>query len=418
MSSDDREPGPRPDRLAATLERLLAIDATDLHSALGSAAQLVADALGADKVDTFLYDAKINSLVAAGTSFTPLGQRQIALGLDRLPLVNRGRTVAVFQSGAPFLNGQAESDPDELRGIIDGLGVRSTLAVPLTVGGERRGVLEATSQQPEAFQENDLRFLKAVARWVGLVIHRTELVENLANEAAERARQVVAEELVTILAHDFRNHLVPLKGRLDLMRRRASREDRTRDLQDVEEALQAVDRLSRLIGDLLDVARLEQGAFSLTLQPADVVSLTNDVAEAFRPSGRSIVVRAPVEVVATVDVSRIKQALENLVSNATRYAPEGTPVTLEVGVEAREDGRWAVIGVIDQGAGIAPEVLPRLFERFAVGRDSPGLGIGLHLASKIVQAHGGRLTVESIPGWTRFDLALPIDVHKNEWRAG
>lgn len=413
MLSPDREAAPRPDRLAATLERLLAIDATELQPALGAASQLVAEALGADKVDTFLFDQQITSLVAVGTSFTPLGQRQIALGLDRLPLVNGGRAVAVFETDAPFLSGHAETDPEELRGIIDGLGVRSTLAVPLTVGGERRGVLQASSQQPEAFREDDLRFLEAVARWVGLVIHRIELVENLAKEAAERAHQVAAEELVTILAHDFRNHLVPLKGRLDLMRRRASRDDRARDLHDVDEALLAVDRLSRMIGDLLDVARVEQGAFSLTLQPADLVALTQDVAEAFQPAGREIVVRAPVEVVATVDVSRIKQALENLVSNAVRFAPEGTPITLEVGVETRDEGRWAVIGVIDQGPGIAPEVLPRLFERFAAGQGSPGLGIGLHLASKIVQAHHGRLTVESIPGWTRFDLALPIDVSED-----
>src|SRR5215210_251642 len=95
-------------RLLLTLERLLAIRATELPSALNQAALLVAETLGADKVDAFLYDPGIDTLVAMGVSDTPLGQRQRALGLNRLPVSNGGRAVQVFQSQKPHRTGHAE----------------------------------------------------------------------------------------------------------------------------------------------------------------------------------------------------------------------------------------------------------------------------------------------------------------------
>lgn len=409
LKSDMGEARNGRERLLVTLERLLAIPALDLPAALGEAALRVAESLSAEKVDAFLYDPAINSLVARGTSDTPLGRRQKALGLDRLPLVNGGRCVIVFETGQPFRTGHADADPEELVGVIEGLGIRSTLAVPLRVADERRGVLLASSTTPEFFSEDDLRLLDAVAGWVGLVAHRAELVARVAQDTAGRARRVAAEELITILAHDFRNHLVPLKGRLDLIRRRASRESREPDRRDAEEALRAVERLQQLIANLLDVARLEQGAFTLELQPVDLVAIMREVADRFRVGSTEIEVEAPTEVVGTVDAGRIRQALENLVANAVRYAPIGTPVILKVDCSDREDGPWATISVIDRGPGIPPSLLPSLFERFAAGPGSTGLGLGLHLVRQIARAHQGDLTVESIPGRTHFQLSVPLE---------
>ena len=121
------------DRLLTTLQRLLTIDAPELHAALNQASTLICEALGADKSDVFLYDAASTSLVALGTSDTPMGHRQHELGLDRMPLANGGPPVTVFQTGEPYLTGHADQDPDQPRGVIDGLGVRSQLDVPLTV---------------------------------------------------------------------------------------------------------------------------------------------------------------------------------------------------------------------------------------------------------------------------------------------
>src|SRR5918998_6861381 len=191
------------DRQFRTLERLLAIQATDLKAALTEASQLVAWVLSADKVDVFLHDPTIETLVAVGTSDTPMGRQQHALGLNRLPLANGGRAVEVYQTGRPHRNGRVDQDPGELLGVREALGVRSTLAVPLDVAGARRGVLQACSGQPERFDEGDLAFLAAVAGWVGMAAHRAELVEHPTPEAAPPARRGTAHELIAPLAPDL-----------------------------------------------------------------------------------------------------------------------------------------------------------------------------------------------------------------------
>ncbi len=214
----------RDGRLLTTLQGLLAIPATDAQRAFNHAAHVVADVLSADKVDIFLYDPAIDTLVAMGTSDTPMGRRQVALGLNRLPLSNGGRAGQVFQTGECYHFGHVEQDPDELRGIKEGLGIRSAMMAPLNVNGTRRGLVQVDSAQPDQFTPEDLAFLDAVAHWVGSVVHRTELVARLAQDAAEEARRRTASELITMLAHDLRVPLAPVRGYLGMIRMQAERE--------------------------------------------------------------------------------------------------------------------------------------------------------------------------------------------------
>ena len=407
------------DRQLATLERLLAIEATDLKSALDEASQLVSEALNADKVDAMLHEAATETLVAVGTSHTPMGQRQHEIGMDRLPIANGGREVEVFQSGKPYITGRADEDPGQLRGVTDGLGVRSAMITPLEVAGERRGVLLASSATFDFFVDDDVSFLQAVARWVGMVAHRAELVERESAEAAERGRQIAARELVTVLAHDLRNHLTPLVTRLDLLRRRARREDRALDLRDAEAATEALDRFRRLIVDLLDVSRLERGLFALDLQPVNLADLVRETAAAFVTDTTGVSVEAPDEVIVAVDPDRLRQALENVLANAMRYSPPGAPVNVVVERDDGRDGRWTVVEVSDHGPGIPPALLPHLFTRFGRGPDSTGLGLGLYLASQITAAHGGRLSAASPPGQGAvFRFALPLEDRGGDKEAG
>ena len=279
--------GPDGNRLLATLEQLLAIEETDLHGALDRACQMVAEALRADKVDAALYDASTETLVAAGTSHTPMGRKQHAIGMNRLPVANGGREVDVFLTGVPYATGQADQDPGQLRGMTEGLGIRSAIMVPLEVAGTRRGVFLASSTQPNFFAEDDIRFLEAVSRWVGMIAQRAELTERIATEAREQGRRVAADELIATLAHDLGNLLAPVKGRIDLLQRRARREDRPRDLRDVEEAARAVNRVVSLVADLLDSSRLEQGLFALNRQPADLVDLVRETCAALATEHRA-----------------------------------------------------------------------------------------------------------------------------------
>ena len=118
--------------------------------------------------------------------------------MHRIALVSGGRAACVFQSGEPFITGRADLDPVELRPIIDELGVRSELLAAIHVDGERRGVLSAVSAKPDLFAERDLTFLMAAASWVGMVMHRAELVEQLARESIQQGRREAAEELARL----------------------------------------------------------------------------------------------------------------------------------------------------------------------------------------------------------------------------
>ena len=198
MTTPDPGPGRAVEsdrRLLETLERVLTIDELDVRGALSAACTQVAEALGADKVDIFLYEADGEALVALGTSDTETGRRQRQIGMDRQPLANGGVAARVFRNGESYHSGRVDNDPEQLRGMVEGLGVRSEIDVPLEVLGQRRGVLSAVSLRPDVFTEGDLQFLAAVAGWIGIVTHRAELFEQATRDAARRARLEVAEEL-------------------------------------------------------------------------------------------------------------------------------------------------------------------------------------------------------------------------------
>jgi PAS domain S-box-containing protein len=181
----------KPDRLLTTLERLLALTATDMGETIYKTAQLVTQALGVEKVDLFLYDAQSQNLIAQGTSATPMGNKQKAIGLDCIPLTNGGRIAQVYLTGQSYWTGQAHHDPYELTGLTEELDIKSEIAVPLDVDNQRRGVLFASSSHPDFLTEQDLRFLEAISHWVGVVIHRAELMEQYTSQARKQAEDAI-----------------------------------------------------------------------------------------------------------------------------------------------------------------------------------------------------------------------------------
>jgi two-component system, OmpR family, sensor kinase len=400
-------------RLLSTLEQLLSIQVIDVKSALDQVCDLTVKALGADKVDVFLYVPEIDTLVTAGVSNTALARREHELGMDRLPLVNGGRTVEVFQTGHSYSTGRADRDAGVLLGVRTGLQVQSMLLARFGANGDRRGVLQALSKEGDRFSPDDLVFIEAVAHWLGMITHQAEMAEKMSRDAIEEARRATAEEVVTVLAHDLNNYLTPLKARIDFLAARARREGHTANIRDSTEATGALDRLRALIEDLLDVARVGQNIFTLSLQPVDLVALVQQTAAVMGTRDADILLDLPEELLMQADPSRIRQALENLLANAAKYSPKMLPVRVVVQAETREDAEgevqeWAVISVHDEGPGIPASLLPKLFTRFSSGSGSNGLGLGLYLAHSIATAHNGTLTVHSEPGQgTRFVLSLP-----------
>lgn len=398
-------------RLLETLRRLLEIPAVDLPSALVPAADAVAQGLSADKVDAFLYDEARDSLVAVGVSRQPLSDLERRLGLDVLQLSNGGRVAHVFTTGQTFHSGKLDEDRDELRGVREGLRVRSAIGVPLEVAGKRRGVLMIASQQRDQFTQDDIAFAEFVAQCVGNVAHRAELVEDLADAARQQGRRAVAEELVTVLAHDLRNHLAPIQMRVATLQRRAEIEQRTTDAQDCSKVRKGIDRLAGMIGEILDAARLDQGVFQIDLQPVRIGALIEETLANFAMDERATRFEPTVnpDVVIAADPARLRQCLENLIANALKHSPPDAPVTVRLSPVGDTEARCLRIEVEDSGSGIPAELLPRVFERFVIGQGKEaGTGLGLYLAKRIAVLHGGDLRVESQPGsGTRFELTLP-----------
>ena len=162
--------------------------------------------------------------------------------------------------------------------------------------------------------------------------------------------------------------------------------------------LDATQALDRLVEDLRTLVLTDAGNLVLHKEPTDMGALVRDTVDSFRSQAESVGISLSAEVagnIPTVDVdpARIRQVIGNLLSNAIRHTPSGGSV--EVGVGAAGDD--VAVTVADTGEGIAPDLLPHVFERFAKGRDSTGSGLGLAIAHDIAAAHGGRLTIESTP---------------------
>jgi signal transduction histidine kinase len=169
-----------------------------------------------------------------------------------------------------------------------------------------------------------------------------------------------------------------------------------------------IERLTGLVGRLLDVSRISAGRLTLDLEAMDLAEVARDVAGRFpEAESHQITIDAPTAIEGRWDRLRVEQVITNLLSNAVTYG-EGRPITITV----RCVGARAEIVVADQGIGIAPEALSRIFERFeraASGRQYGGLGLGLWIVRQLVEAMDGSIGVESALGrGSTFTVRLPI----------
>lgn len=234
------------------------------------------------------------------------------------------------------------------------------------------------------------------------------------NEMVDTLKRRNEDQLTFLagVAHDLKNPLTALRLPLDSIKpdRPLPSEERLRSL--VALVSKQVGRLDRMIGDLLDNARIQAGRLELHRHDHDLRMLVQDTCKLFEPTSarHSFAVRLPDNPVrANCDPTRIEQVLNNLVSNAVKYSPEGGTIDLELSVHGAE----AHILVRDPGIGIPPEELQRIFEPFRRSSSSkeafPGVGLGLFAARRIVEAHGGSISVESTVGrGSTFRLCLPL----------
>lgn len=239
-----------------------------------------------------------------------------------------------------------------------------------------------------------------------------EMARTFNDMAASLVRQ--QEEQLAFLAgvaHELRNPLSALKMSTALAPagRPVSEERLQRAMALVRRQMA---RLERMVGDLLDATHIESGRFELRLEPREVRELAREVVELYQsgPQGHELHLQLPEEpLVLSCDATRLEQVLNNLVSNALKYSPAGSRVDVCV----RREGPEVVLSVVDRGIGIAPEEMRHLFAPFRRARGAreraPGVGLGLSVARRIVEAHGGHIEVESHLGQgSTFRVRLPL----------
>jgi signal transduction histidine kinase len=236
----------------------------------------------------------------------------------------------------------------------------------------------------------------AFALLVALALAFRIVVGRVSRAFAEQDR--LRRQLMADVAHELRTPLAILQGRIEGLLDGVY----PRDEAHFAELLDETRHLGRLVEDLGTLANAEAGALELRKEPVDLGDLIHDVAASLP---RPIAVEIPEDLPPIeVDPVRIRQVLLNLLANALRHTPEEGVITVEVQAQPQQ----MLIRVRDTGSGIAPEDLPRLFERFQKGSDSRGSGLGLPIARKLVLAHGGEIGVESVVGrGTEVVVSLP-----------
>lgn len=239
------------------------------------------------------------------------------------------------------------------------------------------------------------------------------LVAQTFNEMAERLQHERERRFAFLagVAHDMANPLMALK-----MSARVASAGRPLEEREWRGLFERVDRqvlrLQQMLGDLLDASRIEAGKLDLRRADLDARELVLECTELYKPLPASHTLRVElphVPVSLFADETRLTQVLNNLLSNAIKYSPDGGEVTVRLEVE----GEQAVLSVQDEGIGIPTEELPRLFEPFhrskGVKDAIPGVGLGLSVVRRIVEAHGGELRVQSEVGsGTTFEVRLPL----------
>src|SRR5687767_12448812 len=322
-------------------------------------------------------------------------------GYDELPEAMRAPLQRVVREGLP----------------IEG----ETVSYPLRIGERTLGALALVSHNSPDLLPQDLVTLQELVSRAAIALDNARLYSSLQREIV-RSRQAEEElqdanrrkdEFLAMLSHELRNPLAPIRNAVEVMRRLAPPDAKLTMARDVVD--RQVSLLARLVEELLDVSRISQGKISLKKEPVDLARIIAHSVETSRPlidaRSQTLSVSIPAAPVwLSADFARLSQVVSNLLNNASKYTGEGGRIELTASAEAGE----ARIVVRDNGAGIEPQLLHKVFDLFVQGeraldRGQGGLGIGLTLVKRLVELHNGRVEAASDgPGrGAIFTVTLP-----------
>jgi signal transduction histidine kinase len=349
------------------------------------------------------------------------GARVMATGGERADdFLQPGTTVAVegsvlervIEGGTTVYREDIPDRPDPEEVELIGLGLRARVLAPLQLGTRAIGALVLARKEPGSFRQEEVELVTLLGRLVATA------VQNLRTYEAERATveelrrlSALRADFVSLVSHELRSPMAAVIGSARTL------QARWRELRpEQREAFLAViadetSRLASLVGDVLDTSRIEAGTFSYRFASVDLAEIVRDSIAAAEIGQDEVRLEAKVPPAlpgVRGDAERLRQLVDNLISNAIKYSETGGAVRVAAGTD---DGH-VVVSISDTGPGIGPEHQEQIFEKFGRvgGSAKPGTGLGLFLSRSFAEAHGGTLDVASRPGeGATFTLRLPVD---------
>jgi PAS domain S-box-containing protein len=310
----------------------------------------------------------------------------------------------------------------------------NVLIAPMLFNGRLAGVLTVEKKETNPlYSTEEISLVKAIAKLILLVIERERLkrewIEAHSSELALREANRRFDEFLSLASHELRTPLAGIKGNIQLALRRlaALKSGRLPEMHLLQEKLdklqaflreaeQRVNVQNRMIGDLLDVSRIQANKMELVMGPCSLETIVRQAVadQRYTTPARTITLKTPgnKSLMVIGDADRLGQVVHNYLSNALKYSPADQPVT--VVIDKSKD--LAHVSVRDRGPGLPPEEQTRVWERFyrvkgitAQGGVGPGLGLGLHICQTIIEAHHGSIGLHSVPGQgSTFWFALPL----------
>ncbi len=340
----------------------------------------------------------------------------------RQPLVfGEGIIGQVVSTGYPSLTTDVASSRDTANpGTYHSLPgkLASLLVLPLQTRREMLGALViAANSKDRAMSDDKLPLAEVLAERAALAIENAKLY----TEQVEARRKVedlsrLKDEFLSIASHELRTPVTSIKGYTQLAKMLTREGDLETSDEYLDIALDQIDRMSRLILELLDVSRIETGRLEIRREPITWANFVRDAVHRHHTavSDRRFHVSVPDDTKSvTGDRDRLEQVLGNLLENAVKYSPDGS----DIAVTVEDRGDAFITSVCDRGIGIPQDELGQVFERFHRGRQVSstnygGLGLGLYITKQIIERHGGAIWVDSREGQgTTFSFSLPITEH-------
>ncbi len=387
----------------------------DLDRTLRHVVGKVARALRADVCAFLLYDEAAKELVTQpGAWGLPKRGGPLLYRVPvKAPFTSSGR---VFLTKKPFLCADARNDRRMNPRIARLWNYRSLMVAPLVADGRAIGVLRIGHRKAGVFTRDDLRLAALVAEHAAVAVENARLYRRVREDVRELKRLSDGKtELLSTVSHELLSHLSSVEGFIGMLLKEeaGSLAPLQRDFLTI--CSKSLGRVTALIDDLLDASRVEAGAVKLRPEALDVGGLLESVRRELSPSAKEKRITLSVDVPAglpsvTADAQRVRQVVDNLVSNALKFTPGGGSVALS----ARADGKALTVSVEDTGPGLSPAEKRRVFDRYyrtpgAVSRRTRGSGLGLAICKALVERHGGRIWVDAAKGrGSDFQFTLPL----------